>query len=287
MNLKKIPQWLRNIGFVQGIQNQPPSPEAEEALQPSRVLQLPEVPSAGAPIEDELRRRLAAKSVLTNDESWFLLTGQMVGHLKDWTPARRARRPQRSLPSVPGTLHNELHRLYRQEIWSVSEARSNLGPLAPLVARGEIRRIATGVGPGVVLGLVGRRRVGIAPGSHFAPAVMTDLLYLRLAAQHHGWIIVRMPSRRHGSRSGRLDRLAVAERDGRQVRLLACCVDGGYARSTVLDRFEFLRSGLMSDQTPLVVLTPNPRRLASLQNHDELLEIVHFPVPSPQSGRRS
>ena len=180
---------------------------------------------------------------------------------------------------VPAALSTSLRLLGKQLIWTVQEAETELGSLAPLVKRGEIRAIHTEAGPGVVLGPVGRRRVGVPSSNHMAPSIMADLLYVRLAAQHHGWTITKMPSRTHGSRSGQLDRLAVATREGQPVRLLACCVNGGYARRTVLTRFQFLRSSLLGDGIPLIVVSPHPRRLASLRNHDVLLEIVHYPVP--------
>lgn len=219
----------------------------------------------------------------TEAENFFMVTeGGLTGELVGWTPGRKPKRlgrPRPPLPRVSPEVHRALYQLRRQEVWTVPEALSHLGPLRPLVAATEIRLITTSVGPGVILGVHGQRRVGMSPQNQLLPGPMTDLLYLHLAAEAQGWTIIRMPSRRHGGRVGVLDRLALGERDGERVRLLARYTDGGYARSTVRERFRFLRSALMFERTPLIVVTPDARHLASLRGLDEYLEIVVHVIP--------
>lgn len=191
-------------------------------------------------------------------------------------PARRSRRPP--MPPVSPAVRSALFKLRLEEIWPVPDARALLGPLRPLERATEIRIIMTGVGPGVILGAQGRRRTRVDRRlrTHVPPGPMTDLLYLRLAAEAHGWTITTMPSRLHGSRVGVLDRFAVAERNDKTVRILARYTDGGYAKSTVRKTFQFVRSSLMFHRTVLIVVTPDVSRLAPLIGQDDLLEIIVY-----------
>ena len=256
---------------------------------PSPVLPLASMSDAtGSTSTDDqhmaiLRRRIDAKPrrTWTDDEWHFQLTGGLTGNLAGWTPSRRARRPPRLPPPFARMRkagYEELSLLHRDQIWTLAEARRQLGPLKPWEAGKYIRVIHTGAGRGVVLGAQGYRLLGLQPKALCGVSLLTDLLYLRAAAQHHHWTLVRLPSRRHGSRTGRLDRLAVATRDGRTVRVLARCTDGGYSRRTVRTLFAFLRSSLMAADTPLIVVTPDARGIGR-HEHEEYLQTVVFPVP--------
>ena len=277
---QKVSLYMRQV-FSPG--NRTPAAPAKAAPPP---IGPPDVAvTADDPNLVELRRRLNAKPMheWTNDEYIFMLTEGLTGELVGWTPDRKPRRPGRPRPPLPRVseeVHRALYRLRREEVWTVPEAETHLGPLRPLVAANEIRIISTGVGPSVILGVQGQRRVGMSPRAQLLPSPMTDLLYLRLAAGAQGWKIIRMPSRRHGSLIGILDRLALAERDGQRIRVLARFTDGGYARSTVLERFKFVRSALMDKRMPLIVVTPDEKRLSSLRGLDEYLEIVVHVIPT-------
>lgn len=252
-------------------------------------------PEATVSVEEQnmaiLRHRIDAKPghTWTYEEQHFMMTGGLIGYLTGWTPASRARRapkPQPPFAHMRTAEYKDLSQLRRDQIWSLAEALHRLGPLQPLEAAKYIRLIHTGAGRGVVLGAQGYRLLNLKPQALRGVSRLTDLVYLRAAAQHHHWTIVRLPSRRHGSRIGKLDRLGVATRDGQTIRVLARCTDGGYSRRTVDELFAFLRSGLMADDTPLVVVTPYARQAGRRRKHDEYLEIVVFPTPRDASRSR-
>lgn len=201
--------------------------------------------------------------------------------------------PPRRSPSVsrrdPQQLLAALELLKLQEVWSHRRALRILGPYDDLVEARVLVQAPSEVGLVVFLDMEGRRAVNLNPHQNVSVDRHVNLLYLRLAARTYGWTLIREPYAGERKRVGVLARLAQATDRDRQMLVMARCIAGGYARSTIVDVYDFIRSTLLAYDETLVVIQPSLKKSGriGLDPGLGLLELREYtvPRPSPQGAR--
>lgn len=223
---------------------------------------------------------------LDGDELYRLLGGREWGPEVPaiQSPRPKQRRRKKLRPRAPEGVGIVLKRLQADGAWTITEARNHLGDLKPLVRTEHIRIIETVLGRCVVLNRAGQLETGQEAERYFSVSPLVDRLYLRLAAEHFGWRIVKPRSNLRRHRRIVLEQVAVVQRGQKRHRILASCISGGYAPETVRRMHQRLLSTVLYEGAPLIVVTPDARRLRYLKNLI-FLEIVEFRLPVGKEKR--